>query len=79
MAQVTVNIPQNLVAVDDWQKLKNPTWMDEWVFKKLESLSDDKDIEDDEINRQLGVDVTEHVRDNPGDRAAIQAIINRGP
>ena len=75
MAQVTVNIPQNLVAVNDWQKLKNPIWMDEWVLRKLESLSDDKDIEEDKDAKRLGERVTQHVAANPGDRARIEAII----
>jgi len=76
MAQVTVNIPDDLVAVDNWQKLKNPAWMDEWVLKKLESLSDDKDIEDDVAAVLLGKRVTDYIAANPGDRSRIEAIIN---
>ena len=75
MAQVTVNIPDNLVAVDNWKKATHPTWMDEWVLKKLQSLSDDKDIADDKDAKRLGERVRQHVEANPGDRAAIEAII----
>jgi len=75
MPQVTVNIPANLIAVHNWQEAKNPTWMDEWVIKKLVSLSDDKDIEDDKDAQRLGERVRTHIQQNPGDRARIEAII----